>query len=136
MVERWLAEISGAPATKAHARAVFGMVFRHAIRYEYTFINPIASVRQTRKRMFTPVMLELTEICDLLRELWTHPEPCFTLVFTAVVTGLRRGELIGLKWSDIDFEKKQINIVRCWVNKIVGEPKTNESGRQLLKPES
>jgi integrase len=131
LVERWLREIEGAPATKAKTRAVFSMIFRHAIRYEYAVTNPISLVRQSSKRLIDPVMLELHEIRDLLGEVWNQPEPSFTLVFTAVVTGLRRGELFGLKWCDIDFVKKQINVVRSLVGKVVGEPKTSYSRRPI-----
>jgi integrase len=33
-------------------------------------------------------------------------------VFLAVMTGMRQGEILGLKWTDIDFEKKTIHIKR------------------------
>lgn len=32
------------------------------------------------------------------------------LVYLALFTGLRRGELMGLEWSDIDFEKNTLEI--------------------------
>jgi integrase len=131
VVERWLAELDGAPSTKAKIRAIMSMLFRHAMRYEFATTNPISLVRQSSKRLIDPVILEVTEVRSLLAELWKQPEPSFTLVFTAVVTGLRRGELFGLKWSDIDFVRKQINIVRSLVNGIVGEPKTSYSRRPI-----
>jgi site-specific recombinase XerC len=34
------------------------------------------------------------------------------MVFLAVCTGLRVGELLGLKWKDIDFQKMEIHIIR------------------------
>lgn len=54
-------------------------------------------------------------------------------------TGLRRGELLALKWSDIDFSKKQLNVnktvTRRMVNgsyiEVIEEPKTKTSIRTI-----
>ncbi|MCJ7856694.1 site-specific integrase [Lachnospiraceae bacterium NSJ-143] len=52
-------------------------------------------------------------------------------------TGLRTGEIIGLKWSDIDFEKKILCVQRSmWYNRplkqwVVGEPKTKHGYRNI-----
>lgn len=35
----------------------------------------------------------------------------YTLYLLEMMTGLRRGEILGLKWSDIDFEKGKINVI-------------------------
>ena len=53
--------------------------------------------------------------------------------------GVRRGELLGLQWRDIDWEKRQIHIVRNRVivdgKSVVKEPKTESSIRVLDAPE-
>jgi integrase len=36
----------------------------------------------------------------------------YTAFLTAAYTGMKRGELLGLKWEDIDFEKSTISIER------------------------
>lgn len=52
--------------------------------------------------------------------------------------GLRRGELLGLQWSDIDWENNQIHVIRNRVivdgKAIVKEPKTQSSIRVLDVP--
>lgn len=53
------------------------------------------------------------------------------MVFVAAATGLRRGEFIGLKWADIDFEAKKILQCRSVINQNVGKLKTVASGKPV-----
>lgn len=62
------------------------------------------------------------------------------LFFMGLMTGLRRGEICGLKWNDID-EKNRILHVRKTIRYakkqlIVGETKTNEGNRKIVLPAS
>lgn len=127
-VERWFTQMDKAEGTKAKARSLLSLIFRHAQRYEFTSSNPIALVRQGAKRSKEPVILEAEEVFNLLEEL---SEPTKTIVLLAACTGLRRGELFGLKWEDIDFEKKRLRIVRSIVFQEVGQPKTATSRRPV-----
>ena len=53
--------------------------------------------------------------------------------------GLRRGELLGLWWQDIDWDKKQIHIIRNRVvvngKSVLKEPKTENSVRTIDMPD-
>jgi integrase len=42
--------------------------------------------------------------------------------------GLRPGEALGLKWEDLDFGKRKINVERSVRNGEVGPTKTGETG--------
>ncbi|MGM0875943.1 MAG: tyrosine-type recombinase/integrase [Bacillota bacterium] len=39
----------------------------------------------------------------------------YYVFLTDAYTGLRRGELLGLKWSDIDFNEESINVERTLI---------------------
>jgi len=58
-------------------------------------------------------------------------QPIRTLLLRAVMTGMRRGELRGLKWEDIDFEASRIHVRRAvWRGKFV-TPKSRRSRRAI-----
>ena len=48
------------------------------------------------------------------------------MILLSAKTGLRRGELIGLKWEDINFNNRTLNVRRSIVNNIEGSPKSNK----------
>ena len=52
-------------------------------------------------------------------------EPAKTIVLTAALSGLRKGEIRGLRWED--FNGKELNVNRSVWNSEVNEPKTNRS---------
>src|SRR5262249_54054438 len=115
-----------ADSTKAKVHNIFSVLFNHAVRYEWLKQgrNPITLVRQSAKRQSDPVVLESKEIRAILAQL----EPCARLmVMLAVTAGLRRSELVGLKWGDISFREMQISIQRSIYLGVIGKCKTETS---------
>jgi len=58
----------------------------------------------------------------------------WTAFLIAAVMGMCRGEIFGLKWGDIDFERAILHIRRSYVDGVVGPPKTDSSRRPLPIP--
>lgn len=127
-VESWLKSLEKSNAIKAKIKGVLGVLYQHAMRYGWAERNPIREVRQSAKRLKEPDILTPDELEAIINRL---SEPSRTLVITAAVTGLRRGELIGLKWEDVDFEHQKINVVRSLVDHVEGVPKTSTSRRPV-----
>jgi integrase len=106
------------------------VLFNHAIRQEWLEQgrNPILLVRQSAKRQRIPVWLEPEELRALLSQL----EGRFrVMVFLDAATGLRRSELLGLKWGDIEFENPQIKVQRSIYRNVVGNCKTETSKKPV-----
>lgn len=59
------------------------------------------------------------------------PTTYYTAFLTLAFTGIRKGELAGLKWQDISFKDNTITIKRTRVNKKVGPPKSDNGFRTI-----
>jgi len=127
-VEEWLRSLKLSNGSKAKMRNIMHAVFNHAIRWEWHERNPITHVRQSAKRSKVPIVLDVEEIAALLQLL---KEPARTAVFLDVMTGLRVGELLALKWNDIDFAKSQISVTRSIVMQHIGDCKTEASRKPV-----
>jgi integrase len=73
---------------------------------------------------------ELKKILDYSEGLWIHD-----FIKVAVATGMRRGELLGLEWENVNFDKKRISVTQALKRTSQGielsEPKTNSSIRSI-----
>jgi len=134
-VEKWLKTlclkktgVALARGSKAKIRNIMSALYSHAIRWEWADKNPISSVRQSAKRQKTPDVLTPEEIVAILAEL---PNPLQTMIELDVFTGLRRGELIGLRWEDVDFEQLILHVRRSVVAMVEGAPKTEASQKDV-----
>jgi integrase len=127
-VEQWLRSPSLAPKTKLNIRTIFHLIYTHALRWNFTDRNPIALVRQSGGRRTIPRILTVQEIKLLLAELG---EPCRTMVLLAASLGLRASEIMGLQWSDFDWDNRTVLIRRGVVNGRPGDTKTEASRKAL-----
>ncbi len=85
--------------------------------------NPVVgSKAEGHKTDFKPYAYTLEEIVDMMRQL---EEPARSVVAVAAFTGLREGEIRGLRWEDFDGET--LNVRRSIWRTHVGETKTEGS---------
>ena len=81
-------------------------------------------------------VLPLEKLADFFRE--AKETGVFELFYLDLSTGLRRGELLGLKWNDINFETRMLEVKRQIqrVNGVIQEtaPKTHNAYRKILLP--
>jgi len=68
------------------------------------------------------------EVGQLLASL---PEPCHTLVLVAVLTGMRIGEILALRWKAIDLVRGSIQVRETVSEGKFGSPKTKSSRRDI-----
>lgn len=132
-VEQWLKSLALAPGSKAKIRNIMSALYSHAIRWEWAKHNPITYVRQSAKRRKIPAILTIEQIKDFLSHL---REPCRTAVLLDAASGLRVGELLGLKWEDVNFETLEVNLTRSVVKQKITRCKTEASRKPIpLDPE-
>jgi integrase len=53
------------------------------------------------------------------------------LILAAAMTGMRRGELLGLRWKDVDWEARKLRVVRTYVGGKEDTPKSESSRRAV-----
>ena len=74
-------------------------------------------------------VLNGSEAQELLTQAKLTNHRFYPIWLVALFTGMRSGELVALKWSDIDFETRQITVARSWNNKNGYTPTKNQRTR-------
>ncbi|RKP43907.1 site-specific integrase [Cohnella endophytica] len=77
---------------------------------------------------------------ELMRFLEFTKDSRYHIIFLlAATTGMRRGEVLGLKWADIDLEARKLSVRRSYTRGVVGhifqEPKTAAGIRTIVLPQ-
>ena len=94
--------------TVIHYHAIFGKAFKDAVRKDYLETNPMLKVDRPKKNSFRPNFYTKGEVQQLLEV--SQDDPLHLCILITAYYGLRRSEVLGLKWSSIDFERKSITI--------------------------
>ena len=101
-----------APQTLNHLRRFVLTAFNCAKRAgRWQGANPAKEVRRRRVPKGKPEFLRLHEVPLVLRAVPKRWQPLFA---TAIYTGLRKGELLGLRKSDVDFSTGLITVARSY----------------------
>lgn len=107
-----------------------------AVQWEMIKANPCALVKPPKLEKKDPVYLDENEANKMLLLLEDESIQNRTMIQMLVFVGMRRGELLALKWSDVDFNNKLLSIRRTLQyssgkGTYTTEPKTNTSERVI-----
>lgn len=121
-----------------HYLSVINRIFKYAVLMDILDSNPFDKVikpksRQTQRKGNFLTKEELKEFLKLAKT--ATLSYFFPLVHLMSYTGLRQGEALALKWSDIDFENKKITVnktaARIKEKQTLQTPKTKNSKRVI-----
>lgn len=99
-----------APATVLYQHRIIHEALKHAVRWQLIPRNPAEAVEPPKVRKVEINVLTPEQVTGLLNHLLQERHVLFIPTLLAVTTGMRRGEICGLQWEDIDFEKSCLYI--------------------------
>ena len=136
-IERWRAGMSSARQqrelsnkTKNNLLVLMHGIFRRAVKLYGLGSNPVAKVDRFRVRSSGDIQVfSPEEVWSLVRAASSEIDAAIFL--TAAFTGLRRGELLGLRWRDVDFAGSAIRVRASYA---AGHLTTPKSGKVRAVP--
>lgn len=129
---------SGKPAKSSYIRkvhATFSTMFKRAAEEGLVEGNPCRGIRMPKRESANKKAMTAEQAHEFIESLDpSDPGECAYLL--AVTMGLRRGEVCGLSWSDVDFEKRTVNVFHsCDIFGDLKETKTKAGMRVLPLPD-
>lgn len=125
----------GAP-TVLLCHRVLHAALKQAVRWQLLLRNPADAVtppRAKRDEAVAPDEDATARLLEAARSHWLHP-----IVVLAATTGMRRGEICGLHWSDVDLKAKTVTVRQALEPAKGGprlqDPKTAKGRRVIALP--
>ncbi len=119
--------------TVLHIHRTLSQALDHAVRLGVLFKNPARQVKPSRPPSREIKILDKSEITTVIET--AKPLGLYVPVLVAVTTGIRRGELLALRWSDINLKGSTLTVNQS-LERIKGKyvfkaPKTKQSRRTI-----
>ena len=131
---------SGEPLTAGaikHTYHVLRGAMDKAVQAGLIHRSPCAGIQLPKGEKKKPVIYDETQIQQLLD--FARGTEMELIIDLELCMGMRRGELLGFQWQDIDWDKNQIHIIRSRVavdgKSVVKQPKTESGTRTVDVPE-
>lgn len=122
--------------TRLHVLKLLSQVFNYARRQRWCSDNPCWGVRRPRVHPSSEIrFLDKTELEAVLDAIDVAERPFGAIdraiVLTAAMTGMRQGELLALRWLDVDWAAKRIRVRRNYVRGHMDSPKSRSGERSV-----
>lgn len=125
---------SGKKLSKAYVKSIdatLHRLFKQAVKDKHIQSNPCDLTETPASDTKEKKSLSLSQMKELLSKL-DATQPSQLTIILALRTGMRRGEIHGLSWCDIDFEKHEISIKHSYdTGGHLKVPKTKNSCREI-----
>ncbi len=127
-------------ATIQQYHRVLSSILKHAVDWKIISDNPASSVKPPKIKKQPLSCLDEVQAAHMLEALAKEPLKYQVYITLGILTGLRRGEILGLEWAAIDFNEKTISITQAsqiipGQGVVTTAPKTATSNRVITVPE-
>ncbi len=122
------------PTTVGYLLTILKMMFKQATIWGYLSKNPADHIEKPRKTKREMDFLNRDKLQMFLRTVEQTDPDYYPLFLTASLTGMRRGELLALRWSDVNWTTNQIHVRRSLVLGTPEEPKSKAATRAIIVP--
>lgn len=135
---KMLEEKNLSPSSISYVHATLRKCLNEAMKMQYVSRNVAMQVTTPKARKYNAQFLNTDEIKELLQSLQMTDIYIPTLI--AIYLGLRRGEVLGLMWKDVDFEKGLVTVSRAYIptpnGNVISNLKTEKSNRVIGVPDN
>lgn len=114
---------------------LLGSILKKQVDEGVLFSNPVYKVKKLKIEQKEMRALNKQEVQKLLITCKKHKPDFYPLLLTAVLTGMRRGEVLGLTWDKINWVNKEILVNKSIYKGQLLEPKTSTSIRKINMPD-
>lgn len=129
-IETWISGYPGSNRTRQKYLVCLGSIFKRAMKVYGLPRNPVELVERPRVRKAATIdVLRPDEVTALVRA--ADDDQDAALFHTAAFAGLRMGELLALRWRDVDFTRRTIHVRENWTQ---GETTTPKGGTERAVP--
>ena len=125
-------ELSPASVYKIHK--LLKAAFKKAVILKRISYSPMEGVEPPKARQEEIKIFTFLEILHLFRTLKRNWQRYYLFYYLLLVTGMRIGELLVLRFEDIDFEKREIHVNKTKIGRVgnkENEPKTKAGNRYI-----
>ncbi len=125
-------------STIRHVHFAISALLSAAVRWDWIKTNPAAVAKKPRQLPPQPNPPTVEQAGRIVTAAWEQDDDWGTLVWLVMVTGLRRAELLALRWLDVDLASGKLTIRRNYVRvtgrTVVKDTKTYQMRRISLDP--
>lgn len=127
-----------APRTVGHVHRVLHSVFKQAVKWSLVSVNPIVAAEPPKVEDTEIEILDPGQTTAVLQAL--RGRPIYPIAVLGLATGMRRGEMLALRWGDINFDAGKVRVERSLEQTKAGlrfkPPKTKKGRRSISIPAS
>lgn len=122
--------------TVKHMHVLINSALEKGVQLKFVRENVGRMVILPKKKLYEAKVLSASEVSKILKE--AKEDELYPIIVLTIYTGLRKGEVMALKWENVNLAKREIKIEKslCRVIKEIGDEGKKHYEYKLMEPKT